>query len=123
MNNPIGDRLRQERQRANLSARELDGLAGLGAGHVSMIEGGRRTNITADTAFALSRVLGCSVGFLLAGEGDAPDAESVRAAVDRARGVDSRPVGADHTASDFTVDSDPTGPVVVREGFDQTGTG
>lgn len=83
--NPVSERLRDARALAGISARELDALAGLGAGHTSMIEAGRRPNITADTARGIARVLGCTVGWLLAAEGDAPAAADVLAAVERAR--------------------------------------
>lgn len=104
----------------------LSKLAGLSPAHIGMVLRGDIKAISKDTAKALARVTGCSVGWLLAGEGDAPREEDVVGFVDAIsdRAANSpRPVGADHTASDFTVDSDPTGPVVVREGFDQTGTG
>lgn len=52
-----------------------------------MIETGRRKNIERETARALARVLGCTVGWLLEGEGAEPSAEEVKAAVERARGV------------------------------------
>lgn len=39
-----------------------------------MIETGRRTNIERDTARALAKALGCTVGWLLEGEGEPPAA-------------------------------------------------
>ena len=50
-----------------------------------MIETGRRDNPTIDTSKALARALGCGVGWLVAGEGDPPNNDAVRAAVERAR--------------------------------------
>lgn len=73
---------------------------------------------------AIANVLGCSMDWLVAGRGHAPTPNEIAAAVAQSRTSLPRPVGADHTASDFTVaDTDPTGPVIIREGFDQrTGT-
>ena len=68
-----------------LPARELDRLAGLHQGHVWAIESGHRPNIETDTCIALAKVLGVSLDWLLTGEGDAPDADAVRAAVQTAR--------------------------------------
>lgn len=50
-----------------------------------MIETGRRDNPTIDTSKALARVLGCGVGWLVAGEGDPPTDAQVSAAVESAR--------------------------------------
>lgn len=92
------------------------------------IEQGGADNPKAATVIALAEALGCTVGWLLAGEGAPPSAESVRAAVEKARSGRGAPVGSVFTASDFTReavarDDEDTGPVVVREGFDQTGAG
>lgn len=102
-------RLRDLRTLAELESRELDRLAGRSEGHVSMIETGRRPNPELKTARALADVLGCSIGWLLAGEGEAPGLAEVQAAVARARAA-ARPVGAAHTASDFDVCPAPTLP-------------
>ena len=50
-----------------------------------MIETGRRDNPTIDTSKALARVLGCGVGWLVAGEGEPPSEGQVAAAVEAAR--------------------------------------
>ena len=68
-----------------LGTRELDRLAGLGEGHVSMIETGRRPSIEARTAVALAEVLGASLDWLLKGTGQAPSERRVRESVARAR--------------------------------------
>lgn len=68
-----------------LAARELDRLAELGEGHVSMIETNRRPNIEARTATRLARVLGVSLDWLLGGSGPAPSPSEVTAAVKAAR--------------------------------------
>lgn len=118
------DRLRWARTVAGLSKRALSDIAGLDPSHVRFIEAGERPNPSVDTLGALAEKLGTSVDWLAFGRGEPPTEAAVRAAVEHARGVALRPVGADHTASDFTVaDTDPTGPIVVRDGFDQrTGT-
>ena len=59
-----------------------------------MIETGRRGNPTADTSRALAKALGCTVGWLIAGEGEAPSDDEIGAAVERARlalAADPRP--------------------------------
>lgn len=67
-----------------LSARALDRLAGLRAGHVAMIESGARDNIESKTAEGLSRVLGVSLDWLLLGKGDEPTIDAVARAVAKA---------------------------------------
>lgn len=79
----FGQRLRDLRETAGLSCRGLDSAAGLHFNHVAALE--RLDNCQATTARKLAEALGCSVGWLLAGEGEAPSAEDVRAAVERAR--------------------------------------
>lgn len=77
-----------------ITCAEVDRAAGLTRGHTWQIEEGaealRRgvaspwegaaTNPKADTVRKLARVLGCSVGYLLEGEGERPTAETIRAA-------------------------------------------
>jgi transcriptional regulator with XRE-family HTH domain len=83
----VAERLKWARELIDdLGQRELDRLSGLGMGHVSMIESGRRPNIEGATAVKLARVLGVSVDWLLTGEGDEPTTDQVRASVERARG-------------------------------------
>lgn len=79
----FGQRLRDLRETAGLSCRGLDSAAGLHFNHVAALE--RLDNCQATTARKLAEALGCSVGWLLAGEGEAPSADDVRAAVERAR--------------------------------------
>lgn len=78
------------REKAGVSARELDRLAGLAEGHVSMLElrerrgeGGSRPH--SRTAIRLATVLGASLEFLLLGEGAAPSTATMKAAVAAAR--------------------------------------
>lgn len=69
----------------DLSARELDRIAGLHTGHTWAIESGGRENLERATAKKLADAFGTRVGWVLEGEGDAPTSEQVRAAVDAAR--------------------------------------
>jgi transcriptional regulator with XRE-family HTH domain len=84
---PIADRLVRARKLAEpqLSARELDRLAGLHQGHVWAIENGHRPNIETDTCIALARVLGVSLDWLLTGDAPGPKRADVTEAVNRAR--------------------------------------
>ncbi len=54
---------------------------------------------------AIAKTAGCSLDWLIDGRGEAPTQDVVRQAVERTRAA--RPVGADPTASDFTVGSAP----------------
>jgi transcriptional regulator with XRE-family HTH domain len=69
----------------DLSARELDRIAGLHQGHTWAIESGERDNIERDTARKLAAALGVTVGWLLENEGARPTSNEVCAAVRRAR--------------------------------------
>jgi transcriptional regulator with XRE-family HTH domain len=124
MENTLASRLAALRVCARLTPAELARLTGLkNPSHIGMIERGERSEIAGTTAVELARVLGTSAEFLVAGRGQLPTPEEIVAAVARARLSTTRPVGADHTANDFTVATS-SGPVVIREGFDQrTGTG
>ena len=77
-------RLKQARTIAGLSQRELARLAHLASTHVGLIESGHVENPQTDTLCALARVLGCSLDWLLAGEGPPPTTEQVVAAIERA---------------------------------------
>lgn len=99
----LPERVAVLRKQGGVSASELSSLAGLSPAHVALIERGSRPNITVTTAMAIARVFGVSVEYLVAGEGPAPSPDDVVAAIARAR--ETRPVGADHTASDFTPDN------------------
>lgn len=80
----VGDRLREARLLAGISARHLDELSGTACGHAALIESGRRGNIEARIAVAFADTLGLSLDWLLKGEGDLPTESSVRDAVARA---------------------------------------
>ncbi len=113
-----------------MSCSQLDRLTGLHRGHIWQIEQGAAENPKRATVVQIAEACGCTVGWLLAGEGAPPTPEAVRAAVDAARvrqGGDPSPVASDFTREvghDTAPDvAEPSGPVVVRDGFDQTGTG
>lgn len=80
----VGARIREARELAGISARELDRLAGLSENHTSLLESVVR-DVRAETAVAVARTLGVSLDWLLVGEGKAPSERSVRAAVEAAR--------------------------------------
>ncbi len=67
------------------SAREVDRLAGRAPGQVSLIIAREQRALRDDVAIDYARALGCTVGWLVAGEGEAPTADDVLAAVARAR--------------------------------------
>lgn len=71
---------------SGVSAREVARLAGLSSeAHVGMIIRGSVESPTVSTIAAIARALGCTVGYLIAGEGEAPSDEQVRASVAAAR--------------------------------------
>lgn len=88
---------------SGVSAREIDRLAGRSGAPLSLIISRQQRALRDDVICAYARVFGCTAGWLVAGEGPAPTADDVIAAIARAR--ETRPVGADHTASDFTTDN------------------
>lgn len=75
----LAERLRWARGIAGLSARDLDELANLTAGHTSSIEAGRRANPSAETGRALARALGVSLDWLVDGTGAEPSERKLRA--------------------------------------------
>lgn len=83
----VGDRLRAMREQTDESARGLAGLAGLARSHVGLIENGTVDNPSGSTVLALARVLGCTAGWLLNGEGRPPSGKRVREAVADAKGA------------------------------------
>ncbi len=94
----FGQRLRVLREAAGLSCRALDAVAGLHFNHVAALE--RADSCQTTTARKLAEALGCTVGWLVAAEGEPPAAEAVRAAVAKARpeqpaDVDAQPVAAE----------------------------
>jgi transcriptional regulator with XRE-family HTH domain len=81
----IGKRLRKARKLAQISARELDRLAGRTPGHAGLIEHRPGADVMAGTVLAYADVLGLSLDWLIAGRGAEPIAARVQAAVVEAR--------------------------------------
>lgn len=79
------DRLRATRLRAGLSTRELSRLAGLAESHTALIEAGTIKDIGTSTASALAGVLGCSLDWLVRGQGEPPSDAELAAAIAAAR--------------------------------------
>ena len=96
---PVAERIRQTRLLAGISARELARLAGLQPSHASLIESGTVANVRVDTLAALARALGCSLDWLVNGDGDAPTEEMVRGAVLIARGARTADDTAQHVVA------------------------
>lgn len=63
----LAERVRAARLKTGLSARAIDSLAGLGAGHCALIEAGIRSNISLQTAQALADALEVSLEWLATG--------------------------------------------------------
>lgn len=66
---------------AGVSASKLSRLAGLNRVHVGLIEGNEQSRIEAGTAEKLAKVLGCSLDWLISGNGKPPSDRAVHAAV------------------------------------------
>lgn len=80
----FADRLRSARTAGGTSTRQLSSLLGFSHSLVATLESGR----VAPSAAALKQLsltLGCSVDWLLMGQGEPPLPEAVQAAVARAR--------------------------------------
>lgn len=95
----FADRLRALREKAGISARELDRLAGLREGHTWILEHRKDANPELKTLQALAGALGSSVGYLASEEGEPPTEEQVKAAVAQAKGEpapDSPPATGTH---------------------------
>ena len=69
---------------SGLSARHIDRLAQRTEGQLALIIARRQLALRADVAASYARALGCTVGYLVAGEGDPPGDAAIRAAVERA---------------------------------------
>ena len=82
----IGERIRSTRELVDgLSARSLSELAEQGAALVNHYERGVIQTPKYETIKRIAQVLGVSPLYLMEGEGDPPDAETVRTAVAKAR--------------------------------------
>ncbi len=91
----LGKRLEELRTLAGLSARELDRLAGLREGHSWLLEHNENPNPELRTIAAFCRVLGCTYGYLAAGEGKRPSRAAVIRAVEAARAAHGQATGTD----------------------------
>lgn len=74
--------------------RGLSDLASLDSSHVRLIESGVREDPRSQTLAAIARATGATLDWLIAGKGDPPSAEDVRAAVERAR-IAAQPAAAE----------------------------
>jgi transcriptional regulator with XRE-family HTH domain len=81
----LTERLLALRKSAGLNTRDVARLADLSDALVSHIECGRIANPRTESIRSIAEVLGCSLDWLVNGEGEPPTAEHVRAAVDAAR--------------------------------------
>lgn len=101
------------------SANGLSKIAGLSPAHIGMVlRGSIKKGVTVGVARALAKATGCAAGWLLTGDGAPPTKEAVLAHMG-GNGA-ARLVHADGVCGD---DASAVGPVVVRDGYDQTGTG
>lgn len=86
-------RITQLRALADISARQVDALAGLkGTCYTNSIELGARVNILNETLAAIADVFGVSMDWLFRGVGPEPTQVEVVAAVARARAAAQTPV-------------------------------
>lgn len=77
------DRVRYLRQTSEITQYQFERLAMLPKGYANAIESGDR-NPRTDTAIRIARTFGCSLDWLLMGEGTKPKTAAIRAAVARA---------------------------------------
>lgn len=90
----LGDRIRTLRETAGLTTRAFDVLAGLTPGHITQYENGILSGerMSAATALKICAVFGCSVEWLMSGEGEPPQLSGVAARVAGLRDeLDSEP--------------------------------
>jgi hypothetical protein len=59
----------------------LSKLCGLAGSHLGLIVAGHHASVRGDLAARIAKVFGCSLEWLITGEGQAPDAAHVRASV------------------------------------------
>lgn len=69
----LKDRLAAARTARGLTQRQVAEEADISLSLVSLLERGERTDLRVSAAAELARVLGCSVSWLLTGEGKAPE--------------------------------------------------
>jgi transcriptional regulator with XRE-family HTH domain len=88
---PLGNRLRDARERGELSARELCLLSGVTVSVAAMIERGHIHRPGVDNLAAFARTLGVSLDWLVLGVGDEPTTDQIRKAVEEARARQATP--------------------------------
>lgn len=76
MDNMVGIRIRQRRDELNLTPKDIKSLTGIGSGHLSEMETGKKLPST-PTLIKLSEVLKCSIDWILTGR----DSQSERSDV------------------------------------------
>lgn len=81
----LGERLRLARLLADISARDLDRLAGRPEGHSTVIEARDDAPVRTDTAEHYADALGVTLDWLVRGIGPEPTRAQVVAAVEKAR--------------------------------------
>ena len=79
---------------AGLPARRLAELCGLANSYIAMLESGERQHPGSNATSQLARVLGCSLEWLIDGNGKEPSERVVKAAVRRAQ-PDPQPPSAE----------------------------
>jgi transcriptional regulator with XRE-family HTH domain len=89
-------RLKETRELADISQRDLGKLAGLSETYPALIESGRRPDPGSDVVGRLAQVLGTTTDYLILGVGSPPTEEEAKASVEAARAArvgdeDSKP--------------------------------
>jgi transcriptional regulator with XRE-family HTH domain len=87
----VGERIALVRGLSGLSAAELGRRAGLSRGTLPLLEAGTNKQPGAKTLLALSQATGVPMEWFLAGTGDAPTPESVKAALGISNAEDPSP--------------------------------
>ena len=63
----------------------LSRLCGLTGSHLGLIISGHHASVRADLAAKIARTFGCSLEWLITGEGEAPKVDAVKAAIEAAQ--------------------------------------
>lgn len=75
----LAERLRWAREASGLTARRLDKMAELTAGHTTAIEAGRRIDPSVSTVASLATALAVPLDWLATGDGPIPSVKRLRA--------------------------------------------
>lgn len=86
----FSDRVAELRAVVGMSGRELSGIISKSPNYLGSTKA-KRSVPSAESALAIAKVFGTTVEYLVAGEGEAPSPEQVRAAVEVARAKVSAP--------------------------------